>query len=58
MLRRKGYYSGPVDGEFGPLTRAAIRRFQQDLWVSETGYLTAAQVNRLLAANAEPDQSL
>ena len=57
-LRRKGYYSGPLDGMFGPLTRAAIRRFQQDLWVTVTGYLTAAQVNRLLATKAEPDRAM
>jgi peptidoglycan hydrolase-like protein with peptidoglycan-binding domain len=28
-LHRLGYYDGPVDGIFGPLTRAAIRRFQE-----------------------------
>ena len=48
-LRRLDYYKGPVDGIFGPLTRAAIRRFQQNIGSDATGYLTADQVNRLVA---------
>ena len=47
-LRRLGYYKGPADGIFGPLTRAAIRRFQQDVRSDATGYLTADQANRLV----------
>jgi len=47
-LRRLGYYKGPADGIFGPLTRAAIRRFQQDIRSDATGYLTADQANRLV----------
>jgi peptidoglycan hydrolase-like protein with peptidoglycan-binding domain len=47
-LRRLDYYKGPVDGIFGPLTRAAIRRFQQDIRSDATGYLTADQANRLV----------
>ena len=39
---------GPADGIFGPLTRAAIRRFQQDIRSDATGYLTADQANRLV----------
>jgi peptidoglycan hydrolase-like protein with peptidoglycan-binding domain len=30
-LHRLGYYDGPVDGIFGPLTRTAIRRFQESI---------------------------
>ena len=30
-LRRLDYYKGPVDGIFGTLTRAAIRRFQHEM---------------------------
>jgi peptidoglycan hydrolase-like protein with peptidoglycan-binding domain len=47
-LRRLDYYKGPADGIFGPLTRAAIRRFQQNTRSDATGYLTADQANRLV----------
>jgi peptidoglycan hydrolase-like protein with peptidoglycan-binding domain len=50
-LHRLGYYQGHVDGIFGPLTRAAIRRFQQDIGAESTGFLTAEEVTRLLAKN-------
>jgi peptidoglycan hydrolase-like protein with peptidoglycan-binding domain len=44
-LHRLRYYQGPVDGIFGPLTRAAIRRFQQDIGTKPTGSLTADEAN-------------
>ena len=47
-LRRLDYYKGPADGIFGPLTRAAIRRFQQNTRSDATGYLTEDQANRLV----------
>ncbi len=47
-LHRLGYYEGPVDGIFGPLTRAAIRQFQHDIGTEVTGRLTAAEANRLV----------
>jgi hypothetical protein len=48
-LRRLGFYSGGIDGDFGPGTRAAVARYQQDLGEAATGRLTPAQVMRLLA---------
>jgi N-acetylmuramoyl-L-alanine amidase len=30
QLQRDGYYSGPIDGELGPMTRQAIADFQAD----------------------------
>jgi peptidoglycan hydrolase-like protein with peptidoglycan-binding domain len=47
-LRRLDYYRGPVDGTFGPRTRAAIRRFQRAIRAETTGTLTAEQANRLV----------
>jgi peptidoglycan hydrolase-like protein with peptidoglycan-binding domain len=48
-LYRLGYDPGPVDGIFGPLTRAAIHRFQQDIGAEPTGSLTADQATRLVS---------
>jgi peptidoglycan hydrolase-like protein with peptidoglycan-binding domain len=43
-----GYYNGPVDGIFGPLTRASIKRFQDSIGEKDTGLLTAAEAVRLV----------
>jgi hypothetical protein len=48
-LRLLGYYGGVVDGVFGPQTRAAIRHYQHDAGVPQTGTLTPQQAARLLA---------
>jgi pyruvate/2-oxoglutarate dehydrogenase complex dihydrolipoamide acyltransferase (E2) component len=48
-LRLLGYYKNAVDGVFGPQTRAAIRRYQHDAGVPETGTLTPDEANRLVA---------
>src|SRR5262249_18393218 len=48
-LRRLNHYSGPVDGIFGPQTRAAIRSFQHKIGAETTGSLTAEQASRLVA---------
>ncbi len=56
-LHRLNYYQGPTDGIFGPLTRAAIGRFQHDIDAASTGYLTEEEANRLVgtpAAVAQP----
>ena len=36
-LNDRNYLSGPVDGEFGPLTRSAVARLQKDLGTLEDG---------------------
>jgi hypothetical protein len=47
-LHRLDYYRGPVDGIFGPLTRAAISRFQHEIGADVTGHLSAGEANRLV----------
>ena len=51
-LHRLDYYQGPIDGLFGPSTRAAIRGFQHDIGAASTGYLTEEEANRLVATPA------
>ena len=38
-LLRKGYYSGPVDGIFGPKTERALREFQKNQQLPVTGQI-------------------
>lgn len=38
-LRELGYYRGPVDGDFGRGSRAALARFQRDRGLRPTGSL-------------------
>jgi hypothetical protein len=47
-LVRLGYYDNPVDGLFGPETRAAIRRYQHEIGAETTGRLTADQATKLV----------
>ena len=48
VLANVGYYSGRIDGTFGPETRAAIRRYQYEIKAELTGRLTAEQATRLV----------
>ncbi len=47
-LAKLGYYPGPIDGVFGPETRAAIRRLQHEVQSPMSGHLTAEQARRLM----------
>ncbi|MBR0774578.1 peptidoglycan-binding protein [Bradyrhizobium diazoefficiens] len=49
MLEGMKFYQGPIDGKFGPLTRAAIRRYQDSIGAKSTGYLTAEEATRLVS---------
>ena len=48
LLASMGYYSGRIDGTFGPETRAAIRRYQFEIKAEMTGRLNAEQATRLV----------
>ncbi len=47
-LNHLHYFVGNPDGELGPLTRAALRRFQRDHGLAVTGVLDRPTVARLL----------
>jgi hypothetical protein len=53
-LAEKGFFrpdqigSGTHDGEFGPITRKAIKQFQQSLGASQSGFLSDDQRSALL----------
>ena len=55
-LRNEGFDPGAPDGLFGPLTRGAIRRWQEARGVPATGYLDGAEADLLRAAGAPPPQ--
>lgn len=49
LLTARGYDTGGVDGIIGPMTRAGIRRFQEELGLPRDGYPTRALLERLRA---------
>lgn len=46
-LRRRGYYHGPIDGDLGPGSRAAIRDYQYDRGLAVTGRIDTALLRSL-----------
>lgn len=52
LLNRLGYDAGTPDGLLGETTRVAIRSFQRDQRMSETGEITDTLVDRLIEALA------
>lgn len=53
LLAERGYFSGDVDGRVGPVTREAVRRFQQDAQLPVTGVIDARLKGEL--GSASPD---
>lgn len=39
LLKTDGHYPGPIDGDFGPVTRAGLRAFQKESGLVVTGVL-------------------
>jgi N-acetylmuramoyl-L-alanine amidase len=50
-LNNLGYSPGPVDGELGPKTRAAIRRFEEDQGMEPKGDISEALMKKLEQAH-------
>jgi hypothetical protein len=46
-LQRRGYYGGPVDGDIGPQTSAAIAKYQKDNGLPPTGQINQALLKSL-----------
>lgn len=46
-LKRRGYYSGAIDGDIGPGSRSAIRAYQADRGLSVTGRIDSSLLRAL-----------
>jgi hypothetical protein len=47
-LRTAGWYAGPVDGAFSPMTEAAVKRYQSSIGFEATGFPDQLTLWRLL----------
>lgn len=47
-LAALGFYSGPVDGSYGPVTRRSVRDFQREMGFDQTGALTPQETVTLI----------
>ena len=47
LLDRLGYSPGPIDGQMGEMTRHAVRNYQRDAGLAETGEATPELLRRL-----------
>jgi peptidoglycan hydrolase-like protein with peptidoglycan-binding domain len=53
ILTQYGYYTGPIDGNYGTDTQAAVKKLQTDLGVTADGRLGAATVDAFNKAVAD-----
>jgi N-acetylmuramoyl-L-alanine amidase len=49
-LRALGFYTGPIDGGYGPKTQQAVSAFQRSVGLTADGVLGPATLKRLRAA--------
>lgn len=54
LLAQAGLYRGPIDADYGPGTRGAIRQFQSRFDLTETGYLDIPTLRSLVRQAARP----
>jgi hypothetical protein len=55
-LNERGFHSGPVDGDFGPLTQAAVKAFQKQAGITVDGIVGAETWGALGGSfNLDPD---
>lgn len=47
LLAEQGYQPGPIDGIYGPRTKAAVERFEQARGLPVTGRITTGLIDRL-----------
>lgn len=52
LLSEQGYDTGGIDGQLGPKTTAAIRSFQRDTGMDETGIMSPSLLRQLLSAQS------
>ena len=60
-LKNKGYYTGSVDGIFGKLTTAAVKKFQSDNGLTADGVVGSATMKKLgvdLSVSSSSDEEL
>jgi hypothetical protein len=53
-LKQLGYYNGKVDGDYGPATKAAVEKFQQDAGLAVDGIVGAKTLSALKSRLANP----
>lgn len=54
VLAKQGYYRGPVDGSIGPSTSRAIRSYQYDHRLAQTGTINQALIVSMGLVGEEP----
>jgi peptidoglycan hydrolase-like protein with peptidoglycan-binding domain len=54
-LRQLGYYGGPVNGDFGPYTQAALVQFQLSVPIPASGQLDDATLAALSLERPAPE---
>ncbi|MEH2437186.1 MAG: peptidoglycan-binding protein [Nostoc sp.] len=56
-LRQLGYFNTAATGNFGPMTRDAVARFQRNYGISANGIVNQQTWNALLGSSAAPGRS-